>query len=142
MAVRKAEATWEGDLKHGKGKMKFGSGAFEGAYSYSSRFEEGVGTNPEELIGAALAGCFSMALSADLGKAGFFENLIHTSASVTLGKRDEKSRITNIHLTTVATIRGMDADQFMEIAQKTKNECPVSAALTGVDITLEAQLLE
>ncbi len=142
MAVRKAEATWEGDLKHGKGKMKFGSGAFEGAYSYSSRFEEGVGTNPEELIGAALAGCFSMALSADLGKAGFFENLIHTSASVTLGKRDEKSRITNIHLTTVATIRGMEAAQFMEIAQKTKNECPVSAALTGVDITLEAQLLE
>lgn len=142
MAVRKAEATWEGDLKHGKGKMKFGSGAFDGAYSFSSRFEEGEGTNPEELIGAALAGCFSMALSADLGKVGFNENQIHTSASVTLGKRDEKTRITNIHLTTVATIRGITAHQFVEIAQQTKKECPVSAALTGVDITLDAKLVE
>src|SRR5512136_1699705 len=102
MTIRTSEADWEGSLKDGKGKMSFGSGAFEGAYSFSSRFEEGKGTNPEELIGAAHAGCFSMALSADLGKIGLTPQSIHTRALVTLGRIEGKARITGIHLETEA----------------------------------------
>jgi osmotically inducible protein OsmC len=109
MAVRNASAVWEGSLKEGKGNMKLGSGAFEGKYSYSSRFEEGPGTNPEELIGAAHAGCFSMALSADLGKAGYTPERIETQAKVTLGKVDNKSRITEIHLDSQAKVPGISA---------------------------------
>jgi lipoyl-dependent peroxiredoxin len=96
MAVRKAQALWEGSLREGHGLMKFG--AFEGPYSFASRFEEGYGTNPEELIGAAHAGCFSMALSGGLGRAGFTPQRIHTVANVTLGTVDGKARITQIHL--------------------------------------------
>jgi osmotically inducible protein OsmC len=141
MAVRNAEATWQGSLKDGKGTMKLGSGAFEGAFSYSSRFEEGTGTNPEELIGAAHAGCFSMALSSGLGKAGFTPKRISTKAAVTLGKVDDKSRITNIHLETVAEVPGISKEEFMKIAEATKEGCPVSAALTGVKISLDARLV-
>jgi osmotically inducible protein OsmC len=141
MAVREAEAVWQGSLREGKGTMKFGSGAFEGAYSYSSRFEEGTGTNPEELIGAAHAGCFSMALSADLGKVGITPERIFTKAQVTLGKVDGKSRITTIYLVTEVKVSGIDDAKFQEIAAGTKLGCPVSAALTGVEISLTARMV-
>ncbi len=141
MAVRKAEAVWKGNLKDGSGRMKLGSGAFEGAYSFSSRFEEGTGTNPEELIGAALAGCFSMALSADLSKAGYTPDGIHTTATVTLGKVNDKSRITSIHLKVSVKVTGITSEEFQTLAEATKTGCPVSAALTGVEISLDANLV-
>jgi osmotically inducible protein OsmC len=141
MAVRTSEATWEGSLKDGRGLMKLGSGAFEGSFTWSSRFEEGRGTNPEELIGAAHAGCFSMALSGDLGKAGFTPRRIHTTAQVTLGRVDNKARITHIHLRTEAEVPGVSQDMFLKIAEDTKEGCPVSAALAGVEISLEARLV-
>ena len=141
MAVRSAEAVWEGNLKEGKGKMKFGSGAYEGAFTWSSRFENGAGTNPEELIGAAHAGCFSMALSSGLGKIGFTPQRIFTRAQVTLGNVDGKARITEIHLDTEAKVPGIKPEQFQETAEATKENCPVSAALTGVKITLTARLI-
>ncbi len=141
MAVRNAEAVWEGGLKDGKGKMKLGSGAYEGAYTWSSRFENGAGTNPEELIGAAHAGCYSMALSSGLGRAGFTPERIFTRAQVTLGLVDGKNRITEIHLDTEAKVAGVSPQVFQEIAEATKEGCPVSAALTGVKITLSARLV-
>jgi len=140
MAIRKADAVWEGDLRNGNGTMRLESGAYQGAYSFSSRFEEGTGTNPEELIGAAHAGCFSMALSADLTKAGFLVKRIATQAAVTLGKVDGKSRITNIHLAVEAEVPDLRFKEFLEIAEGTKSNCPVSVALSAVEITLEAKL--
>ena len=141
MAVRTADAVWEGTLKEGKGKMKFGGGAFEGNYSYSSRFESGPGTNPEELLGAAHAGCFSMALSSGLVKAGFTPTRIQTTARVTLGSIEGKTRITGIALETEASVPGIGEEQFQEIALATKEGCPVSAALAAVPITLVAKLV-
>ena len=141
MAVRNAQAVWEGSLKDGHGSMLFGSGAFEGAYSFASRFEEGSGTNPEELVGAAHAGCYSMALSAGLGKAGFTPTRIATTAQVHLGTVDGKARITKIHLESEAEIPGIDQEAFLKIAEETKTGCPVSAALSGVEITLDARLI-
>jgi len=140
MAVRNAEAVWEGTLKAGKGSMKLGSGAFEGAFSFASRFEEGAGTNPEELIGAAHAGCFSMALSADLERAGYPATRVATKSRVHLGKVDGKSRITHIDLQCRATVPGIDAEKFQQIAEATRTGCPVSAALAAVEITLDAKL--
>jgi osmotically inducible protein OsmC len=142
MAIRKSDAVWEGDLRSGKGTMRLGSGAYQGAYSYASRFEEAAGTNPEELIGAAHAGCYSMALSGDLTKAGFTAKRIATQAAVTLGKVDGKSRITNIHLSVEAVIPDITKEKFLEISEGTKSNCPVSAALSGVEITLEAKLMK
>ncbi len=139
MAVRNAQATWDGDLKEGKGVMKFGT--FEGPFTWSSRFENGSGTNPEELIGAAHAGCYSMALSSGLGKAGYRVGRIVTRAQVTLGKIDDKTRITQIHLETEAAVPGITAQQFQQIAEETKTGCPVSAALASVPITLTARLI-
>jgi osmotically inducible protein OsmC len=141
MTVRISDAVWEGNLKNGKGKMKFGGGAFEGNYTWSSRFENGAGTNPEELLGAAHAGCFSMALSGDLVKAGFTARSIHTKAQVTLEKVEGKSRITRIQLDTEASVPGISNDQFQQIAAGTKEGCPVSVALSAVPITLVARLL-
>lgn len=138
MAVRKAQAEWEGNLRQGKGSMRFGSGAFEGAYSYASRFEEGTGTNPEELIGAAHAGCFSMSLANQLAKAGYTPEKVETTATVTLGSVEGKSRITQIHLQTRVRVPGIGQEQFMQIAEGAKQSCPVSAALAGVNITLDA----
>lgn len=138
MAIRKAQALWEGSLREGHGVMKFGS--FEGPFSFSSRFEEGNGTNPEELIGAAHAGCFSMALSAGLGRAGFTPQFVQTIANVTLGNVDGKARITQIHLECEAEIPGIDPETFAKIAEETKSTCPVSAALAGVQISLDAKL--
>lgn len=141
MPVRNAQAVWQGTLKEGHGSMKFGSGAFEGAFSFASRFEEGSGTNPEELVGAAHAGCFSMALSADLGKAGYTPKRVATHAQVHLGRVDGKARITKIHLETEAEVPGIDQEAFLQIAEGTKTGCPVSAALSGVEITLDARLI-
>lgn len=140
MSVRNAEAVWEGNLRDGKGTMKFGSGAFEGAYSWSSRFEEAKGTNPEELIGAAHAGCFSMSLSSNLGKAGFTPERIHTMAQVTIEKVDGKDRITKIQLDTDAKVPGISKEKFLEVAEIAKKGCPVSVALSGVPISLTARL--
>lgn len=140
MAVRKAEAVWEGGFK-GKGKMKLGSGAFEGAYSFASRFENGTGTNPEELIGAAHAGCFSMALSFMLEQAGFTPGRVQTSAKVHIDKAGDGFKITAIELETEADIPGIDEKKFMELADGAKKGCPVSQALSGTEITLKAKLL-
>lgn len=140
MAVSKATGKWEGSLKEGKGSFSVGSGAFEGPFSFGTRFEDKPGTNPEELIGAALAGCFSMALSAGLGKAGFTPKSIETAAQVTLDKQGEGFAITQIALTTKAEVPEIDSGKFNEIAEATKAGCPVSKALTGTDIKLEATL--
>ena len=139
MAVRHAQAIWEGTLSDGKGRMQFGS--FDGAFSYASRFEEGEGTNPEELLGAAHAGCFSMALSSGLGKDGFSPQRVSTRATVHLGRVDGKARITRIDLETEAEVPEISAEQFQEIAEATKTGCPVSAALAAVEITLQAHLI-
>ena len=140
MPKRTAEAQWEGSLQDGKGTMRFGSGAFEGQYSFASRFEEGSGTNPEELIGAAHAGCFSMALSAGLGRAGFTPERVSTTATVNLEKGDAGFRISRIDLTTEASVPGIDEATFQEQAQTAKANCPVSQALAGTEITLQAKL--
>ena len=141
MALRTSEAVWEGSLKEGKGRMKLGSGAYEGAFTWSSRFENGQGTNPEELLGAAHAGCYSMALSSGLGKAGFTPVHIKTSAQVTLEQIEGKSRITKIQLVTEAKVPGINNEQFQQIAEATKQGCPVSVALSNVPTTLMARLL-
>ncbi len=141
MPVRKADAVWEGNLKEGKGRMKLGSGAFDGAYSFSSRFEEGTGTNPEELIGAALAGCFSMALANGLAQSGHDPRRIQTNASVKIEKLEEGFKITSITLDTEAEVPGIEEQVFMEKAALTKKACPVSKALTGTEIKLQAKLV-
>jgi osmotically inducible protein OsmC len=120
--------------------MKLGGGAWEGPYSFSSRFEDGQGTNPEELIAAAHAGCFSMALSSALGKAGHAPESVSTTANVQLEKGDAGFSITKILLVTQAVVPGIDKDQFNTIAEDAKKNCPVSRALAGVDITLDATL--
>jgi lipoyl-dependent peroxiredoxin len=140
MPERTATARWEGGLQHGQGTMRLGSGAFEGQYSFSSRFEEGTGTNPEELIGAAHAGCFSMALSAGLERAGHAPNSVDTTARVHLERADSGFRISRIDLTTTAHVPGIDDDAFQEQAETAKANCPVSQALAGVDIRLDARL--
>lgn len=140
MPVRKAEAEWKGDLQQGNGRMSFGSGAFEGAYSFKSRFQEGTGTNPEELIGAAHAGCFSMALSNILAQAGYPPKRVHTTASVHLNKTDGGFAIQTIDLRTEAEVPGIDQDTFQQQAQKAKETCPVSQALSAISITLDAKL--
>ncbi len=140
MPVRKANAVWEGDLKGGKGTVALGSGAFQGSYSFGSRFEEAGGTNPEELIGAAHAGCFSMALSAGLGRAGFAPQRVATSAKVHLEKVGENFKITRIELDNESSVPGIDEATFQEQARKAKEGCPVSQALGGVEITLNARL--
>lgn len=140
MPQRKAKATWNGDLKSGKGNMSFGSGAYEGAYTFKSRFEEGSGTNPEELIGAAHAGCFSMALSADLAESGYSPESVTTNAEVSLDMVDGDPAITTIVLNTKANVPDIDEDAFQEIAKGAKKNCPVSKALAGVNIELNAEL--
>lgn len=141
MAIRKAEAVWQGSLQDGTGKMRFGGGAFEGNFSFRSRFEEGPGTNPEELIGAAEAGCFSMALSADLGRAGFKPRRVQTKAQVYLDKVEGKFTITRIHLDTEAEVPEIDEETFLKTAEGTRTGCPVARALKGVEITLNAKLV-
>ena len=141
MAIRTAKAQWDGTLQEGKGSMSLGSGAFQGAYSFSSRFEEGTGTNPEELIGAAHAGCFSMALAAALGKNGFTPKRVSTSANVHLNKGADGFAINQIELNTEAEVPGIDPAKFQEIADGAKKGCPVSKALAGTEIKLNAKLV-
>jgi lipoyl-dependent peroxiredoxin len=141
MTVRHAEAVWEGTLRDGNGTMRVGAGGFEGAYSFASRFEEGTGTNPEELIGSALAGCFSMALSGDLGRAGYSAERIETKARVTLERVNDQPTITKIHLETEAQVPDIDEQTFLETADGAKKGCPVSRALRAVEITLDARLV-
>jgi osmotically inducible protein OsmC len=140
MATRTADVEWEGTLREGKGRMRTGSGAFEGAYSFSSRFEEGAGTNPEELIGAAHAGCFSMALANLLGQAGHAPERIRTTAAVELGRTDAGPTITGITLTTEGSVPGIDESTFRQHAEEAKAGCLVSRALAGVEIHLDARL--
>jgi len=143
MPTRTAEATWNGDLPSGKGHMSVESGAFEGAFSFHSRFEDGDATNPEELIGAAHAGCYSMALSNMLAEAGHAPDSVETTAKVTLEMLDDGGpTITKIHLTTEGVVPGLDADGFQEFAEKAKVGCPVSKALAGPSITLDATLTD
>ncbi len=141
MAQRKASATWTGALKDGKGNMRLGGGAYEGAYSFQSRFEEGEGTNPEELIAAAHAGCFSMALSGEIGKAGHEPKRVSTEARVSLVKSDQGFTINRITLVTEAEVPGLSEDEFQKLAEAAKKGCPVSRALAGPEIMLEATLL-
>jgi lipoyl-dependent peroxiredoxin len=140
MPARAANARWEGGLKDGKGNMRLGGGAFEGRYSFSSRFEDGAGTNPEELIAAAHAGCYSMALSAGLEKAGYSPNSVETEAKVHLSPGDGGFRISRIDLVSSADVPGIDGDAFQQAAQAAKEGCPVSKALAAVEITLNATL--
>lgn len=141
MTVRSAEAEWRGNLAEGAGRMRLGSGAFDGAYSFPSRFQEAPGTNPEELIGAAHAGCFSMALAAGLTKAGHAPTRVHTAARVHLDKAGEGFAITRIDLETEAEVPGIDDAAFQREAEAAKRNCPVSKALAGVEIGLKAVLL-
>jgi osmotically inducible protein OsmC len=140
MPTRTSSALWQGTLRDGSGTMSLGSGAYEGAYSFASRFESGKGTNPEELIAAAHAGCFSMALSAALGSAGFTPTSVATSATVHLDRGEEGFAITRIDLDTVASVPNIEDGQFQEIAAGAKANCPVSKALAAVEITLNARL--
>jgi lipoyl-dependent peroxiredoxin len=139
MGTSKASAHWEGSIKEGRGGMKPGH-ASEVAFSFGTRFEGQNGGNPEELVGAALAGCFSMALSAALGRAGLSPQSINTSASVVLDKVEGGFGITRIELETVAKVPGAEGAQFQTIAEETKKTCPVSKALAGTSISLRARL--
>jgi osmotically inducible protein OsmC len=141
MLKRTSDATWEGDLKAGRGTMRLGSGAFQGAYSFQSRFEQGTGTNPEELIAAAHAGCYSMALSHGLAQAGHTPQRVHTTATVQLEKGADGFRIARIDLRTEADVPGIDAATFQQQAENAKKNCPVSKLLTGADIPLDAKLV-
>lgn len=137
---RKASAVWEGGLKEGKGRISTDSGVLSDTqYSFSTRFEEGKGTNPEELIAAAHAGCFSMALSGQLGNAGLTAESIKTTAAVTLDKTDAGFTITHVHLDVTARIPGADQQAFETAANNAKAGCPVSRLLNA-EITMEARL--
>jgi lipoyl-dependent peroxiredoxin len=143
MPKRKANAVWEGSLTEGSGTMRMASGAYEGPYSFQSRFEEGDGTNPEELIAAAHAGCFSMALSAELGRAGHDPQSVETEATVHLDKQEEGFAIKRIELSTRARVPGISEDEFQQAAEGAKKGCPVSQALAAVEsIELDAQLVQ
>jgi len=143
MTIRESEAQWAGSLKQGAGRLRLGSGVFEGAYSFPSRFENGPGTNPEELIAAAYAGCFTMALTFILGEAGHVPERIHTIAKVHLGATAAGPTLTRIELETEGAVPGLDAQKFREHAETAKKTCLVSRALAGVpDITLTAALTE
>ncbi len=138
--ARQAIAEWKGDLKGGSGHVKTGSGAYEGNYSFTTRFEDKPGANPEELLGAAHAGCFSMALANMLATAGFVANSVHTTADVHLGKDDKGFLITRIDLTVVGDVPGVDLATFQEHAEKAKSGCIISRALAATPMTLKASL--
>ncbi|MFW6141889.1 MAG: OsmC family protein [Candidatus Saliniplasma sp.] len=141
MVKRKANSVWKGKLKDGEGNMKFGGGAFEGKYSFLSRFKEGTGTNPEELIAAAHSGCFSMALAGSLGEEGYDPESVQTEAVVDLEKVEGDFTITKIHLKNRSKVPDIKEDVFQEIAKDAKENCPVSKALASIDIELDAELM-
>lgn len=143
MPTRTADAEWHGNLQEGQGKMRLGSGAFEGNYSFRTRMGDGTGgTNPEELIGAAHAGCYSMALSASLAGAGFTPTRVHTTARVHFHPVEKGFEISPIDLETEAVVPGIDEATFQRIAQEAKVGCPVSKALAATPINLKATLLQ
>ena len=141
MAIRTGTGIWEGNLRDGKGSLKVGSGAYEGAYSFGSRFEETSGTNPEELVAAAHAACYSMALSHGLDQAGHTAKRVTTRAVVHLEKGNDGFSITRIELDVDAEVPGIDEAMFQELANKTKTDCPISKALAATSISLKAKLL-
>jgi lipoyl-dependent peroxiredoxin len=141
MAIRTAEAVWTGTLKEGSGSFKGGSGALSGGYSFKSRFEDDQSlTNPEEMVGAAHAGCYAMFLSAQLTNAGFPPNSITAKAEVDFGRDDKGPVINSITLTVDASVPGVSQEQFNELAEKSKAGCPISRALAAVPLTLNATL--
>jgi lipoyl-dependent peroxiredoxin len=142
MPTREAQAEWQGNLARGKGTMSFGSGAWEGAYTADSRFEEGEGTNPEELIAAAHAGCFSMAFALALSQAGHEPDSVRTTAKVSIEKDDGGFSITRSELSTevAVEVEGLSEDEFQKLADEAKQGCPVSRALGEIEIGLEAKL--
>ncbi len=138
---RKGWAVWQGDLKSGKGTVSTASGVLkDNQYSFSSRFEEGIGTNPEELVGAAHAGCFSMALSAILGEDNVVPEKIETAATVTFKPVEGQPTVTSVHLVVEAKVPGIDEKQFAEAAAKAKAGCPISRLL-NTEITMDAKLV-
>lgn len=139
MIERSAAATWHGDLASGSGELSTGSGSLEGNYSFASRFEDGEGTNPEELIAAAHAGCYSMALSNALHEAGYDSERVTTAARVNLNPEGEAPEIEKIHLAAEVEVEAIDEAEFMEIAEDAKENCPVSKALAGPEISLDAE---
>jgi lipoyl-dependent peroxiredoxin len=141
MPVRTSQAVWKGTLKEGSGTLRTGSGAYDGPYNFVSRFESGTQTNPEELVAAAHAGCYSMAMSGGLEKAGFKAVRISTKASVHLEKLEAGFTVTRIELDVEADVPGLDEKKFAEIAENTKIGCPISRLLTGAKITVKARLL-
>ena len=142
MPSRKAEAEWKGNLAEGGGELKLGSGAWSGPYTFKSRFEEGQSaTNPEELLGAAHAGCFTMALTAQLSRAQITPTRIHTTATVKLEKVGDGFSITSINLETEAEVPGVDDATFQKYALDAKQNCPVSKALMSTQIHLTAKLV-
>ena len=141
MAVRTAFAEWEGTLQEGKGTVRLGSGAFEGGFNWASRFDDAPLTNPEELLGAAHAGCFSMSLGSALGRAGHPATRISTTARVHLTKTESGFSITRIDLETEGIVPGIEEEAFQQFAHNAKSGCIVSRALSAVEITVEARLL-
>lgn len=142
MPIRKSNAEWKGNLKEGTGRMSLGSGSFVGSYSFGSRFQDSQGTNPEELIGAAHAGCFSMALSNELDKKGYTPKSVNTEARVELEKTEAGFTITTITLDTRVEVAGVDDETFQKTTEEAKSGCPVSRALAGVEIKLQAELIQ
>jgi osmotically inducible protein OsmC len=138
MKIRQSKAKWDGTLKDGNGVMKYGD--VEGPYTFASRFEEGKGTNPEELVGAANAGCFSMFLAALISGDKFTPTYVQTTASVHLGE-DDGPKITSIDLDCEAEVPGLEADKFAEYAQTAKEKCPISRLFAGTQINLTAKLV-
>lgn len=141
MPERTADARWNDDLESGSGEMSVESGAFEGEYSFASRFESGTGTNPEELIAAAHAGCYSMAFSNALHEAGYDSNYVNTTALVNLNTEGDGPEIDKIHLEGEADVPGIDEGEFQELANDAKENCPVSKVLAGATITLDIDLV-
>jgi lipoyl-dependent peroxiredoxin len=141
MPTRDGHARWEGSLKDGSGTMRTGSGSVEGSFSAASRFEDGSGTNPEEILGAAHAGCFSMALSQVLGGAGYQPEYVETTAHVAIEQQGDGFAIAAIKLDTQASVPGLAPADFQQHAEAASRDCPVSKALGGVVITLDATLV-
>lgn len=141
MVVRQSSAVWEGNLKQGRGRMKLASGAYDGPYTFLSRFEQGAGTNPEELIAAAHAGCFSMAFANLLSQKGYVPKSVKSTSAVTLDIVAGAAQITGIQLRTEVDLPGIEDKLFLEIAENAKANCPVSKALAATPVTLEAKLV-
>lgn len=140
MPTRFSDAVWDGSLREGSGNLTLGSGAFAGPFTWVGRFEDGEGTNPEELLAAAHAACYAMALSSNLAKAGYPPEKVRARSNVTIERVDGKNKITAIHLEVRATVPGITGEQFQPVAESVKEGCPISGALAAVPMTLDAAL--